>query len=134
MRDHEDQVRAAGGSIAAVGLGDAYYATIFKRETGITFPLLVDETRQAYRAVDLKSASFLHLARRDNFAARQRAAAAGHRQHRLGKNPLQLGGSFVFGPGDVDLFAHWSETFGDSASPADLVAALGEGPAGAARA
>ena len=125
MRDHEDEIRAAGGSIAAIGLGDRHYAKVFQRESGISFPLLVDEKRQAYLAAGLKSGSLLHLARRDNRAAARRAAGAGHRQHRLGKNPLQLGGSFVFGPGNVDLFAHLSETFGDNASPADLVAALG---------
>ncbi len=125
MRGHQDEIRAAGGSIAAVGLGDLHYATIFQRESGISFPLLVDGQRQAYRAADLRSASLLHLARRDNLAAGKRAAAGGHRQHRLGKNPMQLGGSFVFGPGDVDLFAHCSETFGDNAAPADLIAALG---------
>jgi hypothetical protein len=42
----------------------------------------------------------------------------------LGKNPFQLGGSFVFGPGNVDYFAHVSETFGDNASPAALLAAV----------
>jgi len=26
-----------------------------------------------------------------------------------------LGGSFVFGPGDIDRFVHRSETFGDTA-------------------
>ena len=124
MRDHEDEIRAAGGSIAAIGLGDRYYAGLFRRETGIGFPLLVDEERRAYRAAGLKVGSLLHLLRRDNAAARRRARSGGHRQHRLGKNPLQLGGSFVFAPGDVDLFAHTGETFGDNASPADLVAAL----------
>ncbi len=124
MRDHEDEISQAGARVAAVGLGDAYYASAFKDETGIAFPLLVDDRRQAYRAVGLKQASVLHMARLDNVRAGKRAAAGGHRQHRLGKNPFQLGGSFVFGPGDVDLFAHVSETFGDNASPADLVAAL----------
>jgi len=51
-----------------------------------------------------------HLLRRDNAAAR--AQAAGLRQHRLGRNRFQLGGSFVFGPGNVDRVAHVSETFG----------------------
>ncbi len=124
MREHEDEISGAGASVAAVGLGDRYYAEAFKKETGISFPLLVDDDRQAYRAVGLKEGSMLHLLRSENFAARKRAARAGHRQHRLGKNPFQLGGSFVFGPGNVDLFAHLSETFGDNAAPADLVAAL----------
>ncbi|HLE43117.1 MAG TPA: hypothetical protein VJB36_03805, partial [Methylomirabilota bacterium] len=46
------------------------------------------------------------------------------RRHRRGQNPFQLGGSFVFGPGNVDRFAHLSATFGDNASPADLLAAV----------
>ena len=124
MRDHEDEIREAGAKLAAVGLGDQYYGQAFKRKTGIGFPLLIDDDRQAYGAAGLKVGSMLHLLRRDNAAARKRASAAGHRQRRLGKNPFQLGGSFVFGPGNVDLFAHLSETFGDNAAPADLLAAL----------
>ncbi len=124
MRDHQDEIDQAGAGLAAVGLGDRVYAQAFKDETGIAFPLLVDERRQAYRALGLKQASPLHLLKLDNGKALKRAAAGGHRQHRLGKNPFQLGGSFVFGPGDTDLFAHLSETFGDNAQPADLIAAL----------
>ena len=124
MREHESAFRDAGARLAAVGLGDRQYARFFREETGITFPLLIDEQREAYRAAGLRSANLLHLLRRDNARARARARAAGHRQHRLGKNPFQLGGSFVFGPGDVDLFAHVSETFGDTAAPAALLDAV----------
>ena len=125
MRDYEDPIRAKGASIAAVGLGDLRYAEDFKEKSGISFPLLVDEGRQAYRQAGLKMASLLHLLRRDNFAARKRAKEGSFRQGRLGKDPFQLGGSFVFGPGNVDIFTHVSETFGDNASPSDLLAALG---------
>jgi len=124
LRDHEDEIRQAGAAIAAVGLGDRRYAVAFKEESGIAFPLLVDEKRLAYRAAGLKTASALHLVRPDNAVAAKRALAAGHRQHRLGRNPFQLGGSFVFAPGNVDLWAHVSETFGDNAAPADLLAAV----------
>jgi hypothetical protein len=111
--------------VAAIGLGDRHYARVFREETGITFPLLVDEERRAYRAAGLGSANLLHLLRGDNAAARERARSAGHHQHKLGKNPFQLGGSFVFGPGDMDRFAHVSETFGDNARPEALLAVLG---------
>ena len=110
--------------MAAIGLGDKVYANQFRKETGILFPLVIDEARQAYNAVELKSANLFHLLRSDNAAARKRARASGHHQHKLGQNPFQLGGSFVFGPGNVDRFAHVSETFGDNASPAALLAAL----------
>ncbi len=125
LREHESKFRERGARIAAIGLGDRNYARMFREDTGITFPLLIDEQREAYRAAGLKSGSLLHILRSDNAEARKRARAAGHRQHKTGKNPFQLGGSFVFGPGNVDRFAHVSETFGDNAAIEKLLAAAG---------
>lgn len=124
MRAHAEQIKSKGASLAAIGLGDAYFAREFRQETGINFPLFIDEERQAYRAAELQSANVFHLFRSDNAQARARAKAAGHRQHGIKKNPFQLGGSFVFGPGNVDRFVHISETFGDNASPEDLIRAI----------
>jgi hypothetical protein len=124
LREHEPAFRDKGASLAAIGLGDTYYARIFREETRIAFPLLVDDQRQAYAIANLRSANLLHLLRRDNAASRKRARAAGHHQHKLGQNPFQLGGSFIFAPGNIDRFAHISETFGDNATPATLLAAL----------
>ena len=124
MRDHEQAFRDKGARLAAIGLGDAHYAQVFREETGITFPLLVDAERRAYRAAGLLNGSFFHIFRGDNSLARKRARTAGHRQHKLGKNPFQLGGSFVFGPGNVDVYMHISQTFGDNAPTADLLAAI----------
>jgi hypothetical protein len=124
LREHEQAFRDKGAALAAVGLGDRLYARVFRDETGITFPLLIDETRQAYRVAELKSANLLHLLRRDNAAARKHARSGGHHQHKLGQNPFQLGGSFVFGPGNVDRFAHISKTFADNAAVEALLEAL----------
>jgi AraC-like DNA-binding protein len=124
LREHQQAFLDNGASLAAIGLGDRHYAGVFREETGIAFPLLIDEQRQAYAVANLRSANLLHLARHDNFESRNRAKAAGHRQHKLGQNPFQLGGSFIFAPGNVDRFAHVSKTFGDNATPATLLAAL----------
>jgi hypothetical protein len=124
LREHEQAFKDRGASLAAISLGDRNYAHIFQEETGIDFPLLIDEKRQAYEIAELGVANLLHLLRRDNFQSRKRASTAGHHQHKLGRNPFQLGGSFVFGPGNVDRFAHLSKTFGDNASPIALLAAL----------
>jgi alkyl-hydroperoxide reductase/thiol specific antioxidant family protein len=124
LREHEQAFRDKGAALAAIGLGDRNYARLFREETGITFPLLIDEQRQAYQVAELRNANLLHLLRPDNAEARKRARAVGHRQVKLGQNPFQLGGSFVFGPGDVDRFAHLSETFGDNAAIPELLAAI----------
>jgi AhpC/TSA antioxidant enzyme len=125
LREHESEFKGAGAELAAVGLGDSTYARLFREETGITFPLLIDEERVAYRAAGLNRANILHMLRRENTEARGRARAGGHRQHRLGRNPFQLGGSFVFGPGNRDLYAHLSKTFGDNAPIQVLLDAVG---------
>lgn len=124
MREHQEEFRERGACLAAVSLGDRNYASIFRQETGIDFPLLVDEQRQAYAIANLGVANALHVLRRDNFKSRKRARAAGHRQQKFGLNPFQLGGSFIFSPGNVDGFVHISKTFGDNATPAMLLAAL----------
>jgi hypothetical protein len=124
LREHEQAFRDKGAALAAVGLGDRHYARMFREETDITFPLLIDESRRAYRVAGLKSANLLHLLRSENSTARKRARAGGYHQHKLGQNPFQLGGSFVFGPGNVDRFAHISETFGDNATVTALLEAL----------
>ena len=124
MREHEAAFRTKGANLAAIGLGDRNYARIFREDTGITFPLLVDERRLAYHVADLRNGNLLHLFRSDNAAARKRAKAGGHRQHKLGANPFQLGASFVFGPGNVDIYSHPSVTFGDNASAEEILRAL----------
>ncbi|HEV2103491.1 MAG TPA: peroxiredoxin-like family protein [Candidatus Acidoferrum sp.] len=124
MREHQQAFREKHASLAAISLGDARYARLFQEETGIDFPLLIDAGSQTYKIANLGKANLLHLLRSDNFQSRSRAKAAGHRQHKLGRDPFQLGGTFIFGPGNIDRFAHLSQTFGDNASPEAILAAL----------
>ena len=125
LRTHQDNFQSKGVGIAAIGLGDAQYALEFRQETGIRFPLLIDTDRKAYAAADLKTGSLLGLVKRETFVARERAKAGGHHQHKLGKNPFQLGGSFIFGPGEVDIYAHVSQNFGDNAPMSELLSSVG---------
>ena len=124
MREHQREFEEKGANLAAIGLGDTYYARVFREETGITFPLLIDDERKAYKAAELREANILHLLRRDNAVYRKRAKEQGFKQVKLGKNPFQLGGSFVFAPGNVDRFVHVSETFGDNARVEELLGAV----------
>ena len=110
--------------MAAIGLGDLRYALLFREETGIQFPLLVDSERTAHKAAELKSGHLFHIFFRENIKARARAMADGFRQHRFGKNPFQLGASFVFGSGNRDLFVHLNRTFSDNADPKALLSVL----------
>lgn len=124
MREHESEFSQKGARIAAIGLGDGNYGRLFREEAGITFPLLIDEERVAYRVAELGVGTLFQVLRSDNMAARRSAKKNGHRQHKLGKNPFQLGGSFVFAPDNRDHYAHVSKTFGDNASISELLAAI----------
>ncbi len=124
MREHQPAFLAKNASLAAISLGDARYARLFQEETGIDFPILIDADSQTYKLANLRKANLLHLLRSDNFQSRKRASSAGHHQHKLGRDPFQLGGTFIFGPGNTDRFAHLSQTFGDNATPQILLSAL----------
>jgi hypothetical protein len=124
LRDHQAEFDKRGAKLAAIGLGDFGFAKSFIEDTGITFPLLIDEERKAYVVLELKQANIFHMLRSDNMRRRNEAKAAGFAQKGIGKNPFQLGGSFVFGPGNIDRFAHISKTFGDNAPVSALLAAL----------
>ena len=124
MRDHADEIRGLGASLAAIGTGKPYWARAFRDETGIGFPLLVDPELAAFRAAGLERATVLSTLDPRLAVATAKALAGGHRQGRTGGAPLQLGGSFVFAPGDRELFAHVSRGFADNAPVADLVGVL----------
>jgi hypothetical protein len=124
LREHETEFKDLDAGLAVVGLSDREHACKFIEETGIDFPLLVDEDRSAYRAIDLKKGNIFQLLSPGNIMARRRAQVAGFKQHRLGRDPFQLGGGFVFGPGNVDIYSHVSKTFGDNAPVAAMLAAI----------
>ena len=54
MRAHEQEFLAKGAALAAVSLGDAQYAKVFRTETGLTFPLLIDEKKKGKKEEEKK--------------------------------------------------------------------------------
>ena len=124
MREYEEEFKSLGAGLVVVGQTDREHARQFRDETGITFPLLVDDEQRAYGAIDLKRGNIFQLISPANILARRRAKAAGFKQHRMGKDPFQLGGSFVFGPGNADIYSHVSKTFGDNAPVKEMLAAI----------
>lgn len=121
---HAQEFLAAGARLVAIGLGDLAAAAAFRDETALPFPLLVDDERRAYRTVRLRRASPFQVLYPSVLRSRRRARAAGLRAHRWGRHPLQLGGSFVFAPGNVQRLAHINRTFADDAPPGALLAAV----------
>ena len=114
LRDAEDLLRRNGAQIVAVCLGDRRPAACFAADNDIDFELLVDEGAVSYRAAGLRSASWSHYFYWDNLMAWRRARAAGLRSKIFGGHPYQLGGTFVFEPGNVDRYVFVNKTFSDN--------------------
>jgi len=120
------QNKPLGGTKALLlppsALGDRHYAEIIPRETGIAFPLLIDEQRQAYAIANLRSANLLHMARRDNFKSRDRAKAAGIISTNLAES-FSARRELHLRAGKYRPLRPSEQTFGDNATPATLLAA-----------
>jgi hypothetical protein len=124
LRDRAGDFEAAGARVVLVGLGGGEATATFRREERIPFLLLVDPDRVAYRAARLRSGGITDLLRPSNVSKTLEARRQGFRQGKTGAHPMQLGGSFVLGPGNRDLLLRPARTFGDNASPQELLAAL----------
>ena len=124
MRRHEEEFKAKGAEIVAVGTGDARYARAFIDDEEIDFPVLLDEEGVAAEMAELKNGGWFQLAGPKTAAGVLKATAAGKRQHKIGKRPKQLGATFVIGPGDVLRYEHMDGDVSDHAPFEEIIAAL----------
>jgi len=121
----EVEIRAAGGSIAVIGLGTPAFAKGFREATRYEGPLFVDGEGAAYRAVSLKRLKLWRLMSPRMIGNALRAKKEGFRQGKVEGDPWQLGGTLVVAPGDR-LVYRWRNTNADDDAPLDdVVAALG---------
>ncbi len=123
LRDHVDEVRRRGAELVAVGNGKVSQAAAFAEEQELSFPLLTDPGRRAFRAAGLRrgvGATF-SLGTLRNSA---RSMKGGFRQGTVQGDAWQQGGTFVLAPGNQTLFAHIDREGGDHPDPAHWLAAL----------
>ncbi len=126
MRSHEAEINAAGARLAAIGTGDRRFGEDFVRSCEITFPVLLDDDGAAARAASVKGgmASALRLATPNVLKRTREARSAGFRQTGTGKRPLQLGATFVLGPGSQVVYAHLDADVADHAPIPEVLAAV----------
>jgi hypothetical protein len=109
LRANEKEFRQRGAALAAVGLGD--FASLKAFPWGDRHWVSAagrPEARGAPGDGGKEREFVLPFAQRQ-FRSVLEPRLPRHLRYSLGKNPFQLGGSFVFRPGDVDRFVHVSE-------------------------
>jgi len=118
----EADIKAAGGSVAVIGLGTPAFAKGFREATRYAGPLFVDGEGAAYRAVSLKRLRLWRLLSPRMIRNALRAKKDGFRQGKVEGDPWQLGGTLVVAPGDR-LVYRWRNTNADDDAPLDEVLA-----------
>lgn len=113
LRDHEDQIRAAGVGLAAIGTGDLRYAEHFKAERQIDFPLLVDDELLTYRLIGARRGGLKQLLALPTLTAGIRTLSHGRLQGRTGPHPMQFGATHLIRPDGSVPYAWLNDNFAD---------------------
>ena len=96
----------------------------FRRRLGLTYPVLADEPRAAYRAYGLGRGSWRRVWGLRAIKAYGRPLRTGRRPRIPTADTLQLGGDFVLDPEGRVTYAYRSEGPDDRPSVDDLVTAV----------
>jgi hypothetical protein len=111
--------------VTAIGTGGKRYAQAFIEDESVPFPVLLDEGGEAAAIVEMNSLKATSLVRPDAWIASGRSLFGGHRQHKAGHRPMQLGATLVVGPGNELLYIDKESYAGDHADLGELLAIIG---------
>jgi hypothetical protein len=85
---------------------------------------LLDEDGTAAGIAGTKKTTALSVLSPGQLLAGARSVVGGHRQHRTGRRPTQLGATFVIAPGNVLRYADHEDFAGDHADLDEVLAAI----------
>jgi peroxiredoxin len=112
--------------VTAIGTGGRRYAEAFIEDEKVPFPVLLDEDGAAAEIVGTGRLGAASLLKPSAVKSGFRSFAAGHRQQKTGRRPMQLGATLVIGPGNEILYADFEDHAGDHADLDEvLTAAVG---------
>jgi peroxiredoxin len=124
LRRRYEDITATGAEVVAIGTGDQRYAAAFVADEDVPFPVLVDDDGQAAKAAAVRSAGVAGIMRPSALAGSLRAFRGGQRQKRTGDRPMQLGATFVVGPGEQVRYEHVDGHTADHAPLDEVLSAL----------
>ncbi len=123
MRDHHEEITATGARIVAIGMGWPEMAAHFKREFEIPFPLLVDHTKETYRALEMKRTGAWNIYGPPVWIEGIRSIL--NYGNKIPKqDPFQLGGAVVVDKGGEVLFVFRSKASSDVPPVDRMISAL----------
>lgn len=95
MSGREEEFNSKGARIAAIGMGIPEMAADFRQKQNVGFPLLVDRTKQTYRALEMKRGSLWDVVGPKNWLRFAKGVVTGHGARKPKQDPMQMGGVIV---------------------------------------
>ena len=95
MRQREDELDELGVTAVVVTFQSGYFERAYVEETGLKWPLLVDETRSLYRAYGMERGRFWDIFGPRSLAAYMKLVLRGRRPRAAAGDPRQLGGDVL---------------------------------------
>ena len=124
MRDRYEDVRSKSAELIAIGMGWPAAAADFRERERIPFPLIVDHTKESYRALGMKRGGWADVVGPRVLWRSAKSVLGGNKQGRARQDPLQLGGAVVVNAGGEVLYVHRSKNSSDNVPAEELIAAL----------
>ena len=125
MRTRYDEIKERGGELVAIGMGWPAAAADFREQFNVPFPLIVDHTKETYRALELGRASLAQLIGPGVLLRGAKSLLSGHGMTAKPKeDPTQLGGVVVADKGGSILYRYVSKTQADNPPTDEVIAAL----------
>lgn len=118
-----------GVAVAVVTFEAGFLARQYAEESGLVWPLLVDEKRELYRGYGMLTASFWDIWGVKTWLAYAKAMIAGQKLHRSEGDISQRGGDVLIDPSGIIRLHHVGEGPADRPSVGQLLATIRAGRA-----
>ena len=106
MREQEDKFNSANVSIAVVTFENDFFARQYVEETRLTWPLLIDASREVYRGYGMLAASFWDVWGPKSWWVYLRALIKGETLHKTEGDIYQRGGDVLIDPAGIVRLHH----------------------------
>lgn len=106
MRDQEAELDRLNLKVVVVTFENDYFARQYVGENGLQWPVLIDESREAYRYYDMLTASFLDLWGPRSWWVYGKELLKGQKLHKATNDVHQRGGDVLIDPDGVVRLHH----------------------------
>lgn len=125
MREQEDKFNSANVSIAVVTFENDFFARQYVEETRLTWPLLIDASREVYRGYGMLAASFWDVWGPKSWWVYLKALSKGETLHKSAGDIYQRGGDVLIDPAGIVRLHHVGTGPADRPAVAEILHRIG---------